>query len=440
MVVFLKERVKLGKAAAAAATDAWNGTCCLTGVLGALVADTYTGRYKAVLLFTASYLPGLVLLAAAASSAAPSRLFVFVSLYLIALGKGGVGANLSTYGADQFSSKSAEHGRQKLRFFSLFYFGINVGSLVASTALVSLQSKGHWGVGYGIPALSFGLATCSFLAGTPRYRAEPRRRPASAGGSLEPSFREKAAALSIALPFVCTNAMFWAVYSQMGSSFVLQGTAMNGRVGKTTIPAASLNAIDVVSVLFWIPVFEALIFPAMERRGVRTLPLRRMASGYVAACLAMVAAAATETRRLRVAHSPGGLLPDGTTAAFSILWQVPHFALVGLSESLCAVAEQSFFYDLSPPNMRSLFAAARLVAQALGGYLASSLVLLCKQLKVGGKRLFPEGDFNDGRLDLFYTLLALLMLGDLFCLAAAGRRAERMRVAAAVAAAARGDE
>jgi hypothetical protein len=59
-----------------------------------------------------------------------------------------------------------------------------------------------------------------------------------------------------------------------------------------------------------------------------------MAAGYLVSSCAMIAAAATEARRLRVARSPGGLLPNGA-ADLSILWQIPQYALVGLSEVLC---------------------------------------------------------------------------------------------------------
>jgi hypothetical protein len=83
----------------------------------------------------------------------------------------------------------------------------------------------------------------------------------------------------------------------------------------------------------------------------------------------------------------------------SLLWQMIQYTLVGASETLIGVAEADFFLSLSVPGLRSIFMALRLVATALGGYLAAAEV-----------RLSPRGwitdDLNRGRLDLFFLALA----------------------------------
>ena len=96
-----------------------------------------------------------------------------------------------------------------------------------------------------------------------------------------------------------------------------------------------------------------------------------------------------------------------------------------------AVNEQDFFYSMAPAPMRSLFIAMRLVSNALGGYIASLLVLVAKHLRTGGRAWFSDESLNQSRLDVYYALLAVLMLLDMGALAAAGRRAERRRAAVA---------
>ena len=53
-----------------------------------------------------------------------------VGLLLIACGSGGIKPCVSSFGADQFGSSEREQ-RAMSRFFSIFYFAINVGSLLS---------------------------------------------------------------------------------------------------------------------------------------------------------------------------------------------------------------------------------------------------------------------------------------------------------------------
>ncbi|MCH1922239.1 hypothetical protein L9G15_22810, partial [Shewanella sp. A3A] len=50
--------------------------------------------------------------------------------------------------------------------------------------------------------------------------------------------------------------LFFSVSSQMSSTLVEQGTAMDNRVGPFTIPPASLATFHSIGVLLWIPVYD----------------------------------------------------------------------------------------------------------------------------------------------------------------------------------------
>jgi solute carrier family 15 (peptide/histidine transporter), member 3/4 len=102
---------------------------------------------------------------------------VYVALYLVALGTGGIKPCVSSFGADQFDEHDAAEKRSKSSFFDWFYFSINIGALVASSVLVYVQTHVGWGWGFGIPAAAMAVAVASFFFGTPLYR---HQRP---GGS-----------------------------------------------------------------------------------------------------------------------------------------------------------------------------------------------------------------------------------------------------------------
>jgi solute carrier family 15 (peptide/histidine transporter), member 3/4 len=102
---------------------------------------------------------------------------VYVALYLIALGTGGIKPCVSSFGADQFDEHDPAEKKSKSSFFNWFYFSINIGALVASSVLVYVQTHVGWGWGFGIPAVAMAVAVASFFFGTPLYR---HQRP---GGS-----------------------------------------------------------------------------------------------------------------------------------------------------------------------------------------------------------------------------------------------------------------
>lgn len=97
---------------------------------------------------------------------------VFVALYLIALGTGGIKPCVSSFGADQFDESDEQEKKSKSSFFNWFYFSINIGALVAASVLVWIQTNVGWGWGFGIPAVVMAVAVVCFFIGTPLYRLQ----------------------------------------------------------------------------------------------------------------------------------------------------------------------------------------------------------------------------------------------------------------------------
>ncbi|XP_020274494.1 protein NRT1/ PTR FAMILY 8.1-like [Asparagus officinalis] len=184
LVNYMKEYLNQGNTGAANNVTNWSGTCYITPLLGAFVADAYFGRYKTIASFMMVYIIGLTLLTMTSSvkglkptchdgvchpTSAQSAV-VFVALYLIALGTGGIKPCVSSFGADQFDESDESESKSKSSFFNWFYFSINIGALIASSVLVWIQTNVGWGWGFGIPAVVMAVAVVSFFVGTPLYR------------------------------------------------------------------------------------------------------------------------------------------------------------------------------------------------------------------------------------------------------------------------------
>ncbi|KAI4313595.1 hypothetical protein L6164_026559 [Bauhinia variegata] len=186
LVTYLTNKLHEGNVSAARNVTTWQGTCYLTPLIGAVLADAYWGRYWTIAGFSTIYFIGMCTLSLSATipafkpsecvgsicpSATPVQYAVFFfGLYLIALGTGGIKPCVSSFGADQFDDTDPKERVKKGSFFNWFYFSINIGALVSSSLIVWIQDNAGWGLGFGIPALFMGLAIGSFFLGTPLYR------------------------------------------------------------------------------------------------------------------------------------------------------------------------------------------------------------------------------------------------------------------------------
>merc|ERR1712070_161210 len=68
--------------------------------------------------------------------------------------------------------------------------------------------------------------------------------------------------------------------------------------------------------------------------------------------------------------------PVPIKSTLNVMWQVPQFLLVGISEILASVTTLEFFYSQAPESMRSFTAALNLFTTALGSWLCIPIILL----------------------------------------------------------------
>lgn len=493
LVSYLTQKLHQGNASAASTVTTWQGTCYLTPLIGAVLADAYWGRYWTIAVFSVIYFIGMCTLTLSASlpslkpvecvdticpSATPSQYAVlFSGLYLIALGTGGIKPCVSSFGADQFDDTDPEERVRKGSFFNWFYFSINIGALVSGTFIVWIQENKGWGLGFAVPAFFMGVAIFSFLIGTPLYRFqkpggspitrmcqvlvasfhkrnlplptdssllfETHDKLSAIGGSRkimhtdEFKYLDKAAVVSHIenengnyndswrvctvtqveefkilirmFPIWATGIVFSAVYAQMSTLFVEQGMAMDTTIGSFTIPAASLAAFDVISVILWVPVYDRIIVPIARKftgQGRGFSELQRMGIGLFLSIFCMSAAALVEIKRLDLAKSLD-LVNQNVPVPMNVFWQGPQYFFLGAAEVFFFIGQLEFFYDQSPDAMRSLCSALSLLTTALGNYLSSFILTVVTYFTArGGNPSWIPDNLNEGHLDYFFWLLA----------------------------------
>ncbi|CAM0955505.1 unnamed protein product [Alopecurus aequalis] len=203
MITYLTQQLHLPLVEASNLLTNFMGTAAFTPVFGAIIADSYAGRYWTIACGGVLYqlgMLGLVVSAvttalrpapctaatAAASGAAPCQranggqlAVLYLSLLFTALGSGGIRPCAVAFGADQFGVGGRRPGgEQKWSFFNFYFFTMGLATLLALTVVVYIQENVGWGWGFGIPAIAMFVSVLSFVVGYPLYiRVKPGGSP-----------------------------------------------------------------------------------------------------------------------------------------------------------------------------------------------------------------------------------------------------------------------
>ncbi|TVU46138.1 hypothetical protein EJB05_05656, partial [Eragrostis curvula] len=476
LVTFLKTVLHENNVTAARNYTNWQGTCYIASLIGAVIADSYLGRYLTTLAFFTVYLIGMATMSISASFSACAgpdclqeglsmSVVFFVGLYMMAIGAGGIKPCVSSFGADEFDDSIPAERLKKDSFFnwpldpdSVHCIGrrsllVGSGSYrvqkpqgkpILRVFQVIVAATRKWNVGlpdndvllYESPEKKASMADGSTLQHTPVLRfldkAAVISSPEELSAGPDPwrlctvTQVEELKAIIGMLPIWATGIVFFAVLAQFSSTFLEQGRTMDTQVGTFAIPPASLASFDAISVVVWVPVYDRVLVPAARRLtgNERVLSeLQRFGAGLLLSVLVMATAALVETRRLAVDAAAERVAPT-----MSILWQVPQYLLVGASVVFACVGQSEFFYNEAPPSMRSLCSALALLTVALGSYLSSLVVTVGACLTAtGGEPGWIPDYLNQGHLDRFFWLLAALSTLNLAVFVCCARRYSRKK-------------
>lgn len=176
----------------AGALNASMATLCMCWALGAgWLADVVLGRYATIVTCALVYAAGALLATVAAWPTLDSALWYLLGIMvLVPMGTAGIKANISNFGADQYDTSDPEQAVAQEKFFSWFYFAINLGSAVAYGYLTTLGTNGGLGVpkkygyfaAYLIATVCMCAALCIFRSGRRDYRIQDVQPRSSLSG------------------------------------------------------------------------------------------------------------------------------------------------------------------------------------------------------------------------------------------------------------------
>ena len=374
----------------------------LSGIFGGWIADRLLGAQRAVIA------GGLFIMTGNAMLTSGNAKFFFLGLLVTMLGVGLLKPNVSNIVAQLYP----EGGARRDAGFSIFYMGINLGSVGGSELVPWFAHRFGWHAGFGLPAAGMVFGLLQFLL-TRRYLrgCGAERAPDAKRGSWLPvivlaaiiailsflawtgSMQVDASAIGSAATWVLSvlalgyfgylllfagldsaerrrvfvmialfigSAMFWAGFEQQGASLNLFAERYTDRhMFGGELPAGMLQGVNPAFIIIFAPVLAG-VWLALERRKrdfsapVKfALGLLLMGGGFLVMYFASL-------------HVLGGtkVLPT---------WLVCTYLLHSLGELCLSPVGLSSMTKLAPGRFVGQVMGLWFVSMALGGNLAGQL-------------------------------------------------------------------
>ncbi len=317
-------------------------------ILGALLADSVLGKYRTILFLSLFYCFGH-----AAMAMDDTRLGLLIGQGLIALGAGGIKPCVSSHLGDQFGA-SNQHLMSKV--FGWFYFSINLGAFAAMLIMPWLLANMGASWAFGIPGVLMLIATMVFWLGRYRFVHIAPAGMDFVRESLSHTGRSSIIKLGGIYLFI---AMFWALFEQIGSSWVLQAQKMDRMFFGVELLPSQIQAANPLLIMLMVPLFSHRLYPALNRLFPIT-DLRKMAMGLFITVISFAIAALIQEQ-----------LDEGLVVHIS--WQLLAYILLTGAEVMVSITCLEFSYTQAPKTMKSFIMAFYFLSVAVGNLFTSAV-------------------------------------------------------------------
>ncbi len=305
--------------------------------------------------------------------------------YSLAFGVPGIFMAIATFifwlGTKHYVRVPPSRETKNAGFFKVFFAAVGAGPAYSKTALVNLSAT------LGLPALAIVLMTCLTFSGEgPLMKALGWTSFGCIGlwyllvlglsllgkTQMPDAFWRKAAvrhnekeidsarSLTPILFVFALIPVFWSLFDQTNSTWVLQGEKMvPTKFLGLDIGAEQMQSMNPLIVMILVPVFTLGVYP---RIGKFASPLKRMSYGMFLAAASYLVVAALQTR-----------IEAG--AQLSVLWQTAPYIILTAGEVLLSTTGLEFAFREAAPEMKSIIMSFWLLTMAFGDLL---IVLVTK--------------------------------------------------------------
>jgi POT family proton-dependent oligopeptide transporter len=341
-------------------------------LLGGILADWFLGKYIVIFYVSILYSIGNLILALSTHNL---NLFT-VGLVVIAISAGGIKSCVSANVGDQFD-KSNQSLMSKV--YGWFYFSINAGSVFSTMIIPILYNKYGAPIAFGLPGILMCLATIIFWSGRKKYVRVPpsgvkkenfffitisyfsklftnrngKTVWEAVGEMYSPESIDGVRAVYRVLMVFAFIPIFWAMWDQNLSEWVLQATKLDLNIFGYTFLPEQIQTVNPLFLLMLIPVFTYGVYPFFEKLGIKCSPLRRIGAGLFLTGVSFTIIALLQTQIDKGFHP-------------SVWWQILAYFILSAAEVLVSITGLEYAYTQSPKSMKSTMSAIWLLTVAVG--------------------------------------------------------------------------
>ncbi|KAK9669287.1 hypothetical protein RND81_13G121500 [Saponaria officinalis] len=481
LVLYLSKYMHFSPSRSSIIVTNFMGTAFLLALLGGFLSDSSFTTYQIFLISAFLEFLGLLVLTIQAQSPSlqPSACslttittddmceevkgvkgaVLFVGLYLVALGVGGIKGSLPPHGAEQFDENSTDGRKKRSSFFNYYVFCLSCGALIAVTFVVWIEDNLGWQWGFGVATVTILVSIPVFLVGSSTYRIKvpagspittvfkvfvaaicnkfvPRNTSSETNTTLretqdlnflngavtgQPLHHQlecttkqvKEVKIVVkTIPIFASTIMLNCCLAQLSTFSVQQAATMNTKLGSFKVPPASLPVFPVIFTMILAPIYDHIVLPFARRvtnSEMGITHLQRIGLGLVMSIASMAVAALIELKRKTVA-AHHGLMDSTDPLPITFLWIALQYLFLGFADLFSLAGLLEFFFTEAPTSMRSLATSFSWASLAVGYYLSSVLVSLVNRVTgLSGHTPWLIGtNLNHYKLDRFYWLMCVL--------------------------------
>ena len=335
----------------------------VTPVLGGWMADNHWGQRKAIIV------GGVLMALGQFSLGTPHQFipgmeieFLYLGLFLLIMGNGFFKPNISTMVGDLYN----EGDKRRDAAFTIFYMGINLGSILGYFVVGTIGEKVNYQYGFLVAGVGMLLGVILQLAMSKKYLGSVGVEPAAkknkgdSAASNTPLTSEERDRVKVVLIMSFFTIIFWLGFEQAAGSMNLFAKQKTDLVLLGfEIPASWLQSVNPIFVILFAPMFAAmwLKMGAAEPNSPKKFAMGMFFLGL--GFISMVMAAIQ--------------IGDSETAKASIIWLVLAYMFHTMGELCLSPIGLSLVTKLAPLKYTSLLMGMWFFFSGVGNYLAAAV-------------------------------------------------------------------
>ncbi|MBC8112466.1 MAG: peptide MFS transporter [Verrucomicrobia bacterium] len=328
---------------------------------GGFIADRLLGQKKSVVA------GGILLCIGHLMLAFEPQWAFFTGLVLIICGVGMLKPNISTMVGGLYKPGDPRRDAG----FTVFYMGINLGSLMATILVGWIGERYGWHYGFGLAGIGMVIGQLVFMWGQ-KYLTEvgnfiPKTVQNLSDASKTTFTQQEKDRIVVLLIAFLIVVVFWAAFEQAGGLMNLYTDEYTRRnIFGIDIPASVFQSLNPGYIILFGGVMAAL-WLSLEKRGKAIPAIARMGLGTVIMGMGFIAMVGATLERNEVGNSSAG-------------WLFLAYFLHTIGELMSSPVSLSFITKVSPKRIVASMMGIYWAATGLGSFAAGKLGKLAMQL------------------------------------------------------------